>query len=161
MEIDFFVIGSQRCGTTWIDEALRSTNEVLLPINKQTYYFDRNYSKGIDWYFGQYDKSVTSGYKLAGEVATGYCLDGAIDRLALSFPSAKLILVVREPVSRAYSNFKKRNIEYAGQSFEGAIENDEDLVARGLYGEMLVRIYKHFPLHQVQIVYFEVFYYPI
>lgn len=155
MDIDFFIVGSQRCGTTWIDTALRSTDEVLLPDNKQTYYFDRNYSKGIQWYFAQYNGSPADGYQLTGEVATGYCLEGAIERLADSFPNAKILLAVREPVSRAYSNYIKRRNEYQWKSFEEAIEEDEDLVARGLYGDMLERIYKHYPKHKVKIVFFE------
>ena len=155
MDIDFFVLGSQRCGTTWIDTVLRSSGAVLLPINKQTYFFDRNYSKGFDWYRAQFTASPNHDYKLTGEIATGYCLDGAIDRLAESFPKAKVILVVREPVARAYSNYQKRNSDYPDLTFEQAIAEDTDLVARGLYGEMLERIRARYSEQQVKVVYFE------
>lgn len=155
MDIEFFVVGSQRCGTTWIDTALRSCNSVVLPKEKQTYFFDRNFENGTEWYFDQFDELAEESNKLVGEVATGYCLEGAIDRLADLYPNAKLILVVREPVSRAYSNYLKRSFDYPGMSFEQALDTNDDLVARGLYGEMLERMKSRFSNDQLKVLYFE------
>ena len=153
LKIDFFVVGSQRCGTTWIDKALRSTGKVFLPENKQTYFFDRNYELGLDWYEKHFESN--DGYKCVGEVATGYCLDGAVDLLAKHYPEAKIILAVREPVSRAYSNYVKRREDYQGLSFEEAMMSDSDLVERGLYGDMLDRLLKYYPLEQIEVVFFD------
>lgn len=154
-KVDFFVVGSQRCGTTWIDNALRSTGKISLPINKQTYFFDRNYEQGIEWYEKQFVSLDRNKYDLIGEVATGYCLNGAIDLLAEHYPEAKVILAVREPVSRAYSNYIKRKEEYADMSFVEALSTDKDLVERGLYGEMLERILKYYPVDKVKVVFFD------
>lgn len=58
--LTFLMVGCQRCGTTWIDAALRDHPEVFLPAEKQSYFFDRNYDKGIDWYLEKFS-SVDSG----------------------------------------------------------------------------------------------------
>lgn len=155
VKVDFFVVGSQRCGTTWIDKALRSTGKISLPINKQTYFFDRNYDLGIEWYEKQFSSLDKDKYDLIGEVATGYCLDGAVDLLAKHYPEAKIILAVREPVSRAYSNYIKRKEDYADMSFVEALSTDKDLVERGLYGEMLMRILKYYPADKIKVVFFD------
>jgi hypothetical protein len=151
--IDFFVVGSQRCGTTWIDKVLRSTGLVSLPKNKQTYYYDRNHHHGRDWYTQQF--TDCDSHILRGEIATGYCLSTAIERLYSDYPDAKIILVAREPVDRAYSNFSKRRDDYVANSFGEALEQDDDLIKRGLYGEMLDGIYARFPHDQVMVMYFE------
>jgi hypothetical protein len=155
MNIDFFIVGSQRCGTTWVDVALRSTGKVFLPKGKQTYFFDRNYKKGLSWYLNHFDLDAVSSYEVIGEVATGYCLDGAIDRLAENFPNSKIILMARDPISRAYSNYKKRKDDYAGLTFELALAHDKDLIDRGLYGPMLARMYKLFPKENIKVVFYD------
>lgn len=136
--MDFFILGSQRCGTTWIHELLKSKG-VCLPTNKQTYFFDRNYHLGLDWYYSQFAELTPEAKK--GEVATGYCLPDFFSRLNEHFPSAKLILVVRHPIDRAFSNYSKRKDEYGECSFVQAISQDEDLLTRSLYGEMLEHIH--------------------
>jgi len=155
VNVDFFVVGSQRCGTTWIDKALRSTGKISLPVNKQAYFFDRNYDRGIEWYEKQFVSRDKKKYNLIGEVATGYCLDGAIDLLAKHYPEAKIILAVREPVSRAYSNYVKRREEYGGMDFVAALSKNKDLVERGLYGEMLERILRFYSPEKVKVVFFD------
>ncbi|MCZ6836347.1 MAG: hypothetical protein O7G85_11285, partial [Planctomycetota bacterium] len=69
--VSFLMVGCQRCGTTWIDAALREHPEIYLPPQKQTYFFDRNYESGIDWYLSQYQE-VQPCHQAVGEVATGY-----------------------------------------------------------------------------------------
>jgi hypothetical protein len=148
-------VGSQRCGTTWIDNALRCTGRVLLPKNKQTYFFDRNYKLGIAWYEQQFEALDKVEYELVGEVATGYCLNGAVDLLYENYPDAKIILAVREPVSRAYSNYVKRKVNYHDKTFEEALNSDVDLVERGLYGDMLRRILRYYSSEKVKVVFFD------
>ena len=53
--LTFLMVGCQRCGTTWIDAALRDHPEVYLPPDKQSYFFDRHYERGIDWYLERFD----------------------------------------------------------------------------------------------------------
>ena len=119
--MDFFIIGSQRCGTTWIHKLLEKC-DINLPINKQTYFFDRNINLGLDWYQSQFSNSNGSIKK--GEVATGYCLPEAFSEMNKCFPNSKLILIVRDPIDRCYSNYVKRRDDYGSKSFAQVLNED-------------------------------------
>ncbi|MBT8484247.1 MAG: sulfotransferase [Phycisphaerales bacterium] len=141
--LTFLVVGCQRCGTTWIDAALREHPQIYLPAQKQTYFFERHYDRGIEWYLRQFDGANTQ-HRAVGEVATGYCLTGVVARMAKHLPHVKLIMAMRHPVERAYSNFLTRRVESGWRSFEQAIEQDPDLLERGQYIEQIERLEKHY-----------------
>ncbi len=146
--LTFFVVGCQRCGTTWVDAALRGHSEVFLPQKKQSYFFDRYYDKGIDWFMERF-RGVESHHLAIGEVATGYCLPEASGLLAKHFPDVKLIMVMRNPIDRAYSNYQSRKIESGWNSFEQAIESDQDLLIRGQYMDQIEGLLKHYDREQM------------
>jgi len=131
-DITFLMIGCQRCGTTWTDAALRAHPSVYLPEQKQSYFFDRNYDKGMEWYLERF-QGTEEHHTAVGEIATGYCLLEAAPLMAKHFPDVKLMMVMRNPIERAYSNFQTRRIESGWNSFEEALESDPDLIVRGEY----------------------------
>jgi len=141
------MVGCQRCGTTWVNAALSSHPQVFLPEQKQSYFFDRNYAKGIDWYMDRFD-GVTSEVAI-GEVATGYCLEKAIPLMAKHFPDVKLLMVMRNPIDRAYSNFQSRQVESGWSSFEHAIETDSDLLIRGQYIDQIECLLQYYDRDQI------------
>ena len=48
-DITFLMVGCQRCGSTWLYEALKEHPEIYLPAEKQTHFFDESYDNGMDW----------------------------------------------------------------------------------------------------------------
>ena len=50
----FFVVGGQKCGTTTLHNWLNQERFISLPEYKETHYFSRDYSKGINWYLNQF-----------------------------------------------------------------------------------------------------------
>ena len=146
--ITFFMVGCQRCGTSWTDAALREHPQVFLPQKKQSYFFDRNYDKGIEWYLENFTQ-VTEQDVAVGEIATGYCLPHAIPLMARHFPDVKLIMVMRNPIDRAYSNFQIRQTEEGWKSFEHAIEGDSDLLTRGQYIDQIDELLNHYKKEQL------------
>jgi len=146
--VSFLVVGCQRCGTSWTDAALRGHPQVYLPPKKQSYFFDRNYQKGIDWYLRSFD-GVEPKHVAVGEVATGYCLLEAIPNMAKHFPHSKLLMVMRNPTDRAYSNFQIRQMESGWNSFEHALEEDSDLLVRGQYIDQIELLLKHYSRDQL------------
>ncbi len=67
--VTFLMAGCQRCGTTWVDAALREHPEVFLPSQKQTYFFDEQYDKGINWYLKHFDNVQESDIAV-GEISS-------------------------------------------------------------------------------------------
>lgn len=135
-DIDFFVIGGQRCGSTWLYEALREHPGIYVPKNKQTYFFDSEFGKGLDWYLSHFD-GADPHRKTIGEVSTGYCLPQAVPRLHSACPDAKLIMIVRNPIDRAFSYYLNRKPFTDWASFEDAIEREDSILARGRYIEQI------------------------
>jgi hypothetical protein len=153
-DITFFMIGCQRCGTTWTDAALRDHPQVYLPAKKQSYFFDKNYENGIDWFMDRFD-DVEEHHQAVGEIATGYCLLHSIPLMAKHFPNIKLLMVMRNPTDRAYSNFQTRQIESNWASFEDAIESDLDLLERGQYIDQIHTLLKYYDREQILFLLYE------
>jgi hypothetical protein len=141
--ISFLMIGCQRCGTTWTDAALRTHPQIFLPEKKQSYFFDRNYDMGMDWYLDRF-QGIDPQQIAVGEIATGYCLLNAIPLLAEHFPNTKLLMVMRNPIDRAYSNYQSRQIEEGWSTFEEALESSADICERGQYIDQIECLLKFY-----------------
>ncbi|MBT4529881.1 MAG: hypothetical protein HOC27_01630 [Phycisphaerae bacterium] len=141
--ITFFMVGCQRCGTTWTAAALRDHPQVYQPVKKQSYFFDRYYDKGIDWYLSFF-KDVKPHHKAVGEIATGYCFPDSVPRMAKHFPDVKLMMVMRNPIDRAYSNYQTRKVEEEWDSFEDAIELDSEFLERGQYIDQVEALLEYY-----------------
>ncbi len=108
-EISFFVVGAQKSGTTALHHQLSKHPSIYLPSTKETHFFDDGhgeYHNGLDYYFEKYfaDKQDS---QIAGEIDPEYLFFPEVAaRLAEPFPSVKLIFILREPISRAFSHYQ-------------------------------------------------------
>ena len=146
--LTFLMVGCQRCGTTWTAAALVDHPSIFLPEKKQSYFFARFYDRGIDWYLDKF-ADVEPGHKAVGEIATDYCLPDSIPRMAKHFPDIKLLMVMRNPIDRAYSNYQTRQIESNWSSFEDAIESDSDILERGQYSDQIDNLLEYYNRDQI------------
>lgn len=153
---DFLGIGAQRCGTTWLDAQLRRHPAIYLPKNrKELHFFDTHYSKGLDWYRGFFQDAGPQAR--IGEITPRYLYSPlAVDRIARHLPKARLIVILRNPADRAYSQYGllvSQGMKAA--PFEAVIEAHPDLYYRGLYASQLSRFTSAFPREQLLILIFE------
>lgn len=105
----FVIIGAQRCGTTYLYRLLDEHPEIEMakPIRPEPKFFldDARYAKGLDYYATEYFSDPT--VQVRGEKSTSYLeSEVAAERLAASLPSAPLVVVLRDPVQRAISNYR-------------------------------------------------------
>lgn len=154
--ITFLVVGCQRCGTTWLDAALREHPQVYLPATKQSYFFDRHFNRGAEWWLERFSDDAAERIAV-GEVATGYSLADAVPRMASLVPHVKLIMAVRNPIERAYSNFLTRRAEQGWVSFEDALAREPDLLERGKYIEQIEAILRHYPRERFLLKFYDDF----
>jgi Sulfotransferase domain len=152
--VTFVVAGCQRCGTTWLDAALREHPEIYLPSQKQTYYFDRHFERGDAWYLENY-RDVQPTHKAVGEVATGYSLLDAIPRLAALLPHAKIIMAMRNPTERASSFYESRRGEQGWKSFAQARAEDPEILERGRYIEQIEALLEHYPRERLLPLFYD------
>jgi hypothetical protein len=151
----FVGIGALKAGTTYLDGLLRGHPSLCLPRGlKEVDYFSRHYLRGSEWYRAQFDGC--SG-RLHGEISPRYLIDPEVPvRIANANPDARLILVVRDPVQRAYSQYLHvvRTTAYSG-GFDEYLAANPGTVERGRYFRHAQRYLQSFDPSQLHIVVFD------
>lgn len=99
----FLVCGGQRCGTTSLYRALAAHPLVLKAVlHKGVHFFDTNYHRGLDWYRAHFPIRRDAFQTFESSPYYLYHPHAAA-RIARDLPGVKLIVLVRDPVERAYS----------------------------------------------------------
>ncbi len=102
-DIDFLIIGAAKCATTWLQLSLSQSPDVFMP-GPELHFFSREYDRGIDWYLEQFEAS--NKVRFVGEKSNSYLTHPeAAKRIALHCPNSRLIVQLRDPVARAYSDY--------------------------------------------------------
>jgi len=179
---DFIIIGAVRCGTTSLYYDICEHSCVLPASYDEIGFFDSNYELGINWYKSMFPtknkmKKIKSktGMCITGEDTPFYFWDKiAIKRIKKELPKVKLIVLLRNPIDRAYSNYQlgvrsgseslsfedsiKKEINILEKNDE--IENDEiekflrprSYFAKGLYHNQIKNWFNIFSKDQIIIL---------
>jgi Sulfotransferase domain len=137
---DFLIIGTQRGGTTSLYRHLKSHPCMGAASNKDLHFFDRRFHKGLMWYRGHFPTRLEKAYVrqvykrpfVTGEASPSYLFHPyAPKRVAQVLPNVKLIVLLRNPVSRAYSQYHHAvELGFERLSFEEAIQVEEERTAK-------------------------------
>jgi Sulfotransferase domain len=104
----FLGIGVPRGGTTWLHGLLETHPEIYMPSRrKEVRFFDAHLEKGTQWYEGFFCGPEERGmFRAIGEVSPQYIYCKECPRLiSETLPGVRLILMLRHPVDRAYSQY--------------------------------------------------------
>lgn len=109
----FLICGGQRCGTTSLYRALAAHPAVIKAVlHKGVHYFDVDYSRGMSWYQGHFPTLRQAagledrhGVRVQTFESSPYYMyhPHAVPRIAADLPGVRLVVLVRDPVERAYS----------------------------------------------------------
>ena len=129
---DFIIIGAAKSGTTSLYDYLIQHPYIYSALWKEIYFFDRYYGRGISWYKANFPSKI---YKffitriqkkpfLTGEATPTYIHHPLTPKRISEFlPDIKLIILLRNPVDRAYSHYQmEKKLGFENHSFEEAIE---------------------------------------
>jgi len=129
--LDFIVLGTARAGTTFLYYLLSQHPQVRLPAGvKETWFFDGpDYERGIAYYFEKYfqgPQGRTGSRDVWGEVASSYLYVPYVpERIYAVFPETKLIVILRDPIDRAFSDWwMMYNARVEPLRFEDAIQEN-------------------------------------
>ncbi|MEW6072941.1 MAG: sulfotransferase [Planctomycetota bacterium] len=168
----FFVVGAQKAGTSTVHAVLAQLPGVSLPRTKETHFFcsDDHYRKGPRWYRRCFRGNRSDA--VCGEVDPEYLFcPGAAGRIAAAVPAAKIVVLLREPVERAFSHYLmsvRRGFETL--DFRAALEREGErlhadaggmgwkhhsYLTRGLYAAQIRRYLDLFPRENLLFVRFE------
>lgn len=139
---NFLVAGAARSGTTAVVEALRAHPDVFITQPKEPHYF-AFHGKGPDFrgpgddvwvndvvvsdrskYLDLYRDATTKSARGDGSVTTLYYAQRAVPEILRINPEMRIVVILREPVDRAYSSYtylRARGVEQE-IDFRAAIE---------------------------------------
>lgn len=178
---DFIICGAMKCGTTSLHYMLNEHPEIFIP-EKELHFFDMdevvqhpnyNYFDNGKWYthnpetapetyWSWYASQFEDASKdqLLGEDSTIYInSEKAAQRIALQEKKVKLVVMLRNPTSRSYSQYW--HMLWSGRAtydFEKTIRYaPHSVLDRSLYKDYLERFLRHVPRKHVMIVILEEF----
>lgn len=167
---DFIICGAAKSGTTTLFSWLSQHPNICMPKLKEIDHFsvDQRYERGLDSYISYFKNCKKD--SLWGEASPNYIyIPQVAGRIACHYPKIKLLFVLRNPVDRAFSQFRHKvrdNIERL--DFEEALESEKERLLlgfrerleysyldRGYYFRQLKEYYKLFEFDQIKIIKFE------
>lgn len=154
----FVGIGGQKCATTWLHAVLGQCPKVALGREKEVDFFSYYFDRGSEWYERQFavDRDVVH----RGEISPSYLIHPSAPARAAAYnPDLHILVTLRDPVKRAYSNHlheaRKGHISGDNLVFENALENNPLYVDQGRYAAHLAGWFAHFPREQILVLFQE------
>tara|TARA_B100000508_G_scaffold53235_1_gene41244 strand:- start:22435 stop:23286 length:852 start_codon:yes stop_codon:yes gene_type:complete len=143
-------IGFSRTGSTWLSRCLEEHPEICFSKEKETHFFnlDARFNEGVDSYHSYFD---CGDEKVVAEFTAVYTRDSekVAERIHAYNPKTKLLVMLRNPADRAFSNYIYRKSRVGGyESFEKAVEENDQIVQEGLYAKHLAPFFELFPIEQ-------------
>jgi len=170
--VEFIVGGVQKAGTTAVHDFLAQHPQVALLRDQALHFFDKeeHFAGEPDYRILHDNFAPGRRWQIAGEVTPDYLYyPRALDRIAAYNPRIKLIVSLRNPTERAFSQWNMRRDK--GQEpleFLDALERDQEIgiwkrprgngyLARSLYSPQLEKVFDLFPRDQVLVLKYEEF----
>jgi hypothetical protein len=174
---DFFLGGAAKSGTTSLWKYLKQHSQVCID-TKEINFWNRHFDRGVDWYTSHFDPC--SDDSLVGDASVSTLADAEITapRITDALTDPLLIVILRHPVERAYSEFWHlvrmeffRHREPSPQLFEDVILGreyiptrwpedmgiGERMVEKGMYYDQLQEFTRRIGRDHVHIAFFEEF----
>lgn len=154
----FIGIGVQKCASTWIYAALRGHPQVWVAPAKELNFFSYYYPNGYQWYERHFISPEPR--RASGEISPSYFYNPqAITRIHRYNPQMKLLVSLRDPIDRAYSNHlhevRAGRYQSVDNAFEGGLANNELYLEQSRYAKYLRQWYDYFPSQQILVLFQE------
>ena len=174
---NYMFLGAAKSATTSFYNILKNHKEIFVPKFKEPHFFnfDKNFSKGIEWYENTYYRNVNNEKVIIDFTPTYLYSNSCAERIFKSFgPQMKFIVILRDPVNRAYSHYHHSVRDgHEENSFLEAIDleskrikqfekNDDYLselrcsyISQGMYFKMLKSYLKYYDISDFLIINFD------
>jgi hypothetical protein len=183
---DFIIIGAQKAGTTALYSYLVQHPLVTPALRKETHFFDNHFNRGLFWYRAFFPMRrhqhrlcrIFGIPPITGEASPYYLFHPLVPRrIQQLLPGVRLIVLLRNPVDRAYSHYHHEvAMGHETLSFEEAIKQEAErlqtehdrlltnpayrsyqhqhhsYLARGMYADQLQPWLELFPAIQLLIL---------
>lgn len=172
--LDFYVIGAQKCATSWLFYCLEDHPEILIPEKKVEIGYIGGAmfkEKGEAWFFDRFKKTQTS--RMMGDVSVDYLYDLNSAKILSEYSSnPKFVVSLRHPVDRMISSYywlvrrgKLPNLPLEQglrplldepMGFEQRINSGlEEVVRRSCYATQLAEFLKVYPKENFMVILYD------
>lgn len=158
---DFLGIGAQKAGTTWLYANLSKYPDVFLPRAKELHYFDHQFTRPLATYARCF---ADAGDRCAGEVTPAYAIlpPERIAFIRRIMPKVRAIMLLRDPVERAWSHASMMLSTYHGPDLDAIpIETQREvarlhaIVRRSRYDECIANWLKAVGEERLHVDYYD------
>jgi len=159
--LDFVGVGAARSGTSWLARCLAEHPEIFIPRAKELHFFDNDtvYNPALAGLRSHF-RDVPAGRRL-GEFTPRYLISRpALERIRDAFPETRILVCLRDPVERAYSQycyFRHNLRKEPSSDFETAMTGffREDYLVKSLYHPQLLALFEIFARDRVYVLEFD------
>jgi hypothetical protein len=160
----FLIVGAQRSGTTALRINLNLHPSVEVYDGEICFFRPKNFDKGLDWYLSHFNLDK----ERFGEKCPMYMYEFlALENIYATVPNVKLIAVLRNPVTRAISQYVKAIRTVTPNSLmsldsiidrdiknidDGLMEKTDGILQRGLYYHQIKNILRLFGKENLKII---------
>jgi hypothetical protein len=135
--VNLFIVGAPKAGTTFLFEKLKNSTNIYFPKIKELNYFSYNDLKKKSYYndykvntfkkyISFYRNTKNAKYLVDGSVSY-FTSEDALKNIASYNPESKVIIIIRNPIQRAYSHYQMdKRMGYATKDFENYLTNKND-----------------------------------
>ena len=135
--VGFLIVGTQKAGTSALEYHLKQHDHIGTAKHKEVHFFDRETMYGLGdlaYFFYERKFDFSTKKKIYGEATPIYLYwEGCARRIWKYNPDIKIIAILRNPISRAFSSWNMENGRGNDQlDFMTAIKEEHDRVKRAL-----------------------------
>ncbi|KUK77843.1 MAG: Putative sulfotransferase protein [candidate division WS6 bacterium 34_10] len=166
-KLDFIGVGAEKAGTTWLADMLSAHPNICMSEPKEIHYFNKRDSyirgginkkreKSWEWYKNHFVHC--KGGNLKGEFSTFYLYDKeAPKNISRRFPNIHVFICLRDPVSRAVSQYKmyRNKLKVEDRPFMEVIGEVDECLEKGLYYQQIQNYLKYFKREQLHIFFLD------
>ena len=156
---DFVIIGAAKSATTWLQVQLQANPAIFMP-DPEPHFFSREFTKG-EAHYRKVFRECNGWAAVVGEKSADYLSDPDTPaRLASMLPDARLVVQLRNPVDRAYSDYKmffrRGQVNDRPAEYLATPDNPHPrFLLDGLYGQHLANWLEHFDREQLFVFTYE------
>ncbi len=156
MRVDFFIVGAPKAGTTSLYHYLNEHLEIEMSSQKEPDYFSDSLIQNKGMYYGKNRIDTLEKYnnlfinpevKLRGEGSVSYLFyDDVPLKIKTYNPEAKIIIILRDPVDRAFSHYlMDYRLGLVSESFEDIINKKSKHKNAHLFYQQYIQVSEYAP----------------
>lgn len=155
---DALIIGPMKAGTTWVYDYFTHRGDICLPNQvKETFFFDRYWQRGIDWYAGHFRHCADKKKQRCVEVGPSYFHHPQVPgRISQALGDIPLVVTLRDPIRRAWSHYLHlQRYGYTKLSLREATQEFPEILTASHYTNCLAGWYEFFSPETIYFVWQE------